>query len=247
MVWEPIIIIVLYFYIFMKNFFKFSLLIVLALSAFVSCKKGTIPFLDVPGPDTIGIPVEGGRVDLPFYCNRDWQVSSSESWCTVTPASGTGDASLSFDRKGDGYCVSIICGPNAAAEPRRCKVVIFAGGWIKEVVVKQQGTEQLIVSPEAFSLSGEAQSFKLLVKADVQYTVGVTITVEPGVGDWLLFGENTDLTKEEDAFCTTEHVFGVTENTGGSERIGRIHVTQFNSVSGENLVREVTVRQAPKQ
>ena len=125
----------------MKRIFALALTMVCALSLVVSCKKPA----DDPTPDpainidspTILVAAGDNTAVLTFTANNDWTVSSSESWCVVSPASGSASENAA--------AVTITLEPNTTGETRTAKVTVKAGGIEKQVTVTQAPEE---VKPE---------------------------------------------------------------------------------------------------
>lgn len=76
---------------------KKVLLFFCAAAIFAACQKGTPATPDelTLDPTTISAPADGTTATITVKANCKWEVANTETWITVTPASGEGNASLS--------------------------------------------------------------------------------------------------------------------------------------------------------
>lgn len=125
-----------------------------------SCEKA--PLLTLNCPSNISFPVEGGSQTVSFSTNRDWKVSSSESWCTVSPSSGvSGQENSTF---------KISCDRNTSYDTRVCTITITAEELIETITVSQDAVK-IIVSQNLYTLSSGAQQLIIGVSSNVSYLV----------------------------------------------------------------------------
>ena len=129
-----------------------------------SCQKA--PFILMTGPSSFTFPFEGGTQTFTFSCNRDWSVSSSESWISIVPVSGASG-------KGDGT-VTITCSPNYSYQSRTATISVTAADVTAKVFVTQDpGVDLLVVSPKSVYLSPEEQTLEIAVQKKIDYTVSI--------------------------------------------------------------------------
>lgn len=125
----------------MKRIFSITSATICSLLLVFSCNKpGTDPTPDpsinIDSP-TILVAAGDNTAVLTFTSNNDWSVSSSESWCTVSPASGSASENAT--------AVTITLEPNTTGETRSTTITVKAGGIEKQVTVTQAPEE---VKPE---------------------------------------------------------------------------------------------------
>ena len=110
-----------------KRFFSLFLIVPLL----ICCNKQADPEIVLGGDDSFSFTEEGGSYELKFTSNRDWKVTYSENWLSVSPASGS-------SAEGP-LTVTIAADPNSEQESRTATVTITAGGVSKTVTVSQAG------------------------------------------------------------------------------------------------------------
>ncbi len=203
-----------------KRIVQISFLL-LSLMFFMSCETG--PSLVINGEKSYSFTNQGGSQNLTFTCNRDWFVSSSESWCTVSPSSGV--ASEGSNR------VSIICEPNLTYDARTCVLTVNIEGVRETISIEQSAAEGLILSQSSFEVSNAAQSIEVEVQANVEYTVTIASDCEK----WIMRTSSKGLT-------STKLYFSIAENTEYDSREGKITIAQKNG----SLSSTITIRQAQK-
>ncbi|MBQ3821006.1 MAG: BACON domain-containing protein, partial [Bacteroidales bacterium] len=119
----------------MKRILSIALAAVFALSLVSACKK------QVPDPDpsieintpTILVPAGENTATFTFVANHDWSLTSSETWCKVTPLSGNASENAA--------AVTVTLEPNETGETRSAKITIKAGGIEKQITVSQAPEE----------------------------------------------------------------------------------------------------------
>ncbi len=130
----------------MKRILSITSATICSLLLVFSCNKpGTDPTPDpsinIDSP-TILVAAGDNTAVLTFTSNSDWSVSSSESWCTVSPASGSASENAA--------AVTITLEPNTTGETRSTTITVKAGGIEKQVTVTQAPEE---VRPEDIILN----------------------------------------------------------------------------------------------
>lgn len=202
----------------MKRFF-FALTALIGFSvAFFSCQKA--PFLTMTGPRSFSYDHDGGTQTFAFACNRDWSISSSDSWVRVSPSSG---------KAADGdIMVTMTVSPNTTYDSRTTTLILMAEGLSETISVTQDMGLGLIVSPTSFDLTNEAQTIEI----DVQKNVSYLITIDDVCKEWIkLVGTR--------ALSTDKLSFSIAANDSYDNREGNI---TFKQTDG-NIVQTVTVRQ----
>ena len=143
---------------------KFVLLAVTALVglAVFSCKEKEIEpedALSIAGT-TITVGKEAATPAVTFTANKAWTAQSDSQW--IVPDKTSGEAGT--------VNLSIAVAENDTWAERSGKVTVSVGG-LKTVFTIVQGTESIMESAFAFSISPEAQDIAIPVKTNLQYTV----------------------------------------------------------------------------
>lgn len=202
----------------MKRFF-FALTAWIGFSvAFVSCQKA--PFLSMTGPRSYSFTQDGGTQTFAFACNRDWSISSSDSWVRISPSSG---------KAADGdILVTLTVNPNTTYDSRTATLILMAEGLSETISVTQDMGLGLVVSPTTFDLTNEAQTIEIEVQKNVSYLV----TIDDACKEWIKQGGTR-------ALSTDKISFSISANNTYDNREGRITVKQTDG----NLSETVVVRQ----
>lgn len=93
-----------------------------------------------------------------------WTAGSSDSWCTVSPASG--DESTKS--------ISFTFSPNETFADRRCTVTIMIGGLTKTIDIIQVGPKSILVTQNRYDLSNDASTIEVEVKDYVKFNVDIS-------------------------------------------------------------------------
>ena len=182
-----------------------------------SCQKA--PELSITGPTNVEINADGGSSTLSFISNRDWTISWSDSWISVSPSSGTAsDGSVT---------VSVRCNANTTYEDRSGTVTIKAEDLTQTITVRQPANLGLIVPTKSYELTSSSNTIEVEVQANVLYSVSVS-------DSWIKQTGTKALTKNI-------LVFSVSENTTYDGRSASITITSQSSGVPDQVV---TVRQA---
>lgn len=184
-----------------------------------SCQKA--PELTLTGPSSIELSVDGSSGSITFTANRDWTVSCSDSWVTVSPSKG--------EASKEPVTVTVRCNANTTYEDRSATVTIRMEELSQTVTVRQPANLGVIVSTQSFVLTSEARTIDVDVQANVQYTVETSV-------DWIKQPGTKGLT-------STKYSFSILENTTYDDREGRITI---KAQSGGVPDQVITVKQAQK-
>lgn len=145
----------------MKRLLFVSFMFAVALCA---CQKA--PELTLTGPASIDLSVDGGSGSITFTANRDWTVSSSDSWITISPSSGSAS---------DGaVTVTVRCNANTTYEDRTATVTIRMEELSQTVTVRQPANLGIVLSTQAYDLQSGAKTIDVTVQANVDYTVDIS-------------------------------------------------------------------------
>ena len=98
-------------------------------------------FLEV-SPTSFQFGKEGGEQVFTIGCDTDWEITADYDWLTITPITGSGDAT-----------VTLTVAPNILLEPRSANVFIKSGNLLSGLTVEQEaGDEPLVVEFEPDTL-----------------------------------------------------------------------------------------------
>ena len=144
--------------------------VVVALLA-VSCQKTTVEdAITLSSPTTATISQEGDVVTINFNASVAWTAKSSQSWLTVSPASGeAGNATLKASAL-----------KNDNTDERSAEVTITAGTKSAKVTVTQGQLNALEVKEADFEVPAEGGTVEIPISANVNYEV-----VIPEAVDWI--------------------------------------------------------------
>ena len=184
-----------------------------------SCEKD--PFLSLNSPNTITFSEQGGTQKVSFTTNRDWTVSSSESWCMVSPSSGL---------KTDGeISISITCGPNTTYDPRNAMIIITSEGQVESIAIAQDSNLGILVDKWTYSLNNKAQLVEIELRSNTDYSV----EIEEGSRSWISVSKTKALSSEM-------LMLNIAANKDINAREGKLKITQTNG----NLSQTITILQA---
>ena len=193
--------------------------LVFALICLAACQKA--PELTLTGSANVEVSADGGSSSITFTANRDWSVSSSESWIHVSPSSGSAT---------DGQItVSLRSDANTTYSDRSATVTIKAEGLTQTVTVKQPANLGVVVATKEYNLASDARTLEVEVQANVQYSVAVS-------DSWIKHTGTKALTK-------SILVFSVEENMTYDDRSATITIKPLNSSAAEQVI---SVKQAQK-
>lgn len=203
----------------MKNSISQLLVLISMILLTASCQKG--PFVTLNTPRSFTFTRDGGTQSITFTSNRDWNVSSSESWIQVSPSSGSAT---------DGeITVMIICSANTTYDPRSAVVTIKVEELSEAISISQETGLGLIVSPKTFDLTNAEQTIEIEVNKNVQYSVAI----DNESSTWIKQGGTK-------ALSTDMVTFTIAANSSYDNREGKIVFKQMDG----NLSETVVVRQS---
>ena len=172
------------------------------------------------GPRSYSFTQDGGTQTFAFACNRDWSISSSDSWVRISPSSG---------KAADGdILVTLTVSPNTTYDSRTATLILMAEGLSETISVTQDMGLGLVVSPTTFDLTNEAQTIEIEVQKNVSYLV----TIDDACKEWIKQGGTR-------ALSTDKISFSISANNTYDNREGRITVKQTDG----NLSETIVVRQ----
>lgn len=183
----------------------------------VSCKKEIPVELSVSQTE-LSFGQNGGTQKINFTTNTEWTASSSDTWCQLSRAKGSG-GTVSID---------VTLPKNTAYDIKTATVTLKAGEISKTVSVKQDALNGLDVTPTEATLERKAQTFTVTVKANVEFTV----SIEDSGKNWIAYSGTK-------ALAESKAEFSISENTGEDKREAKITISE----KGGKLASVVKVKQ----
>lgn len=190
-----------------------------ALLVIVGCQKP--PQLTITSPPTVDLSVDGSSGTITFTANRDWTISTSDSWVSVSPKSG--------EASKESVTVKVSCNANTTYEDRSATVTIRMEELTQAVTITQPANLGIILPSKSFNLESSAKTIEVEVQANVQYSVTTSV-------DWIKQTGTKGLT-------STKYTFSVEENTTYDDREGTITIKSQNSSVADQVI---NVKQAQK-
>lgn len=199
----------------MKRFAKFICFVTGFCFLFIACQKS--PFLSLNGPRTFTFTRDGGSESFSFTCNRDWTISSTESWIQITPSTGSAnDAEI---------IVKIVCAQNTTFDHRTAVITIESEDISESITVSQETGIGLIISPNIFELTNAEQMIEIEVQKNVQYSVAID-------NDCIEWIEQ----RGTKALSTDKITFLISANTSYGSREGKIVFKQLDGSLSEYVI-----------
>lgn len=195
--------------------YLFPIFAILGIALSFSCQKA--PFVTLNTPRSFTFTRDGGTQSITFTCNRDWSVSSSESWIQVSPSSGTA--------KDGEITVKITCTANATYDTRSATVNVKVEELTEAISISQDTGIGLIVSPKTFDLTNAVQTIEIEVQKNVQYN----ISIDDAGKNWITHTGTKGLTSEK-------ATFSIAANDTYDNREGKITFKQIDGSLSETVV-----------
>ena len=182
-----------------------------------SCSSGNDEPGNIPTPTpqdntkvevTTSEPVmeqKAGTATVGFTSSAAWtaSVSSSASWCSVSPTSGAAGT----------HQLTITTTANDTYDERNATITIQAGKVSKSFTVKQKQKDALTVSSAKNEFTAEGGELVIEVKANIQFET----IVDDACKEWITASKSRGLT-------TTTLKFNVSENEESEKREGQITI-----------------------
>lgn len=210
-------------------------LFVAALSCFVmGCRK---PVNVSFGVESLDVAAVGGTYTTELKSNGDWTINSMAEWLTVSPASGNGDATLTFEVQ-----------PNLTGQVRNQEIIATTKDNTTSMTISQEASDDpvpepyITLAPTAMLGDWEGGSFQVIVSANVAWAV----TDSP---DWVTCSKTEG--EGNDTLLMTMHPFLEMGNReafitfGGNNTSAQFHVRQTGMSSEHILTVTPDVFQVP--
>ena len=186
---------------------------------FLSCQKA--PELILTGPSSIELNADGSSSSITFTANRDWRVSSSDAWVTLSPSSGTASEGP--------VTVTVRCNANTTYDDRTATVTISMEELSQTVTVRQPANLGIVLPTQAFDLQSGAKNIDVTVQANVDYSVDIS-------ANWIKQTGTKALTSKT-------LTFNIEENKTYDAREGKITIKPKQAGVAEQVI---SVKQAQK-
>jgi hypothetical protein len=194
---------------------KYLLFVVTLASAVVGCRKPVeVSFANAEQE----MAAEGGSVEVALKSNGEWTIEPTVEWLTVSPMSGTGDATLTFTAQA-----------NMTGENRSTKITASTKDNAAVITVTQEAVLYYVnVSPLGIYCDEEGGEFTVEVSSNIEWEV---ITPE-WVSSSMMSGSN-------DATLTL--TVSPIEGDVAASREAEVFIGSLNSASARVIVvQEVT-------
>ena len=172
-------------------------------------------------PESISFSPAGESQTISISAKKDWTVSASDSWVSVSPTSGKGS--------GKPVTVTVKGDANTTYEDRSATLTVKMGDLTQTITARQSANLDLILPTKAYYLTSDAQSFDLTVETNVDYTISIS-------GEWL---KQTGTR----ALVSNTLTFNLEENTSYDGRTATITIMPQDDSVAQQVV---TVRQFQK-
>jgi hypothetical protein len=163
-------------------------------------------------PETIAFSNGSSSRTIELTSNTSWTISSDQSWCSATPTSGNGSAS-----------VRVSATENTTSSTRTANITFKYGANTKVITVTQTGVKKLEIDiPWITLIDANAFTYDINVTSNLSWTVTspqtwITISPKSGSGNGSVkinISENTTPTRYGRIIFTGE---GITEESGLSQ------------------------------
>ena len=121
-------------------------------------ENGFIGILNVT-PTSINAENAANTYSIDVTSNISWTATSSESWCSITPASGSGNSSI---------LVNVSTNNNESS--RTATITIVGGDITRTVSISQEGNKFLNVTPTSINCYAGYYSVFLYVESNISWT-----------------------------------------------------------------------------
>ncbi len=177
----------------------------------VTVTQAPTPVLTV-SPDNRAVSNLSGTTTFSVTSNVNWSVSDDATWLTVSPASGSGNGTLtaSFTE-------------NTSASQRVGTITVSGNGQTRTVTVTQAPASLLIISPSNAHVSYTSGSTQFTITSNIGWSISddaAWLTVSPSSGS----GNGTITATYTENTTTSQRVGTITITSGGL--IGTVTVTQ---------------------
>jgi endoglucanase len=171
-----------------KRLLLFPFLMLLLTTFLSSCKNETVvnPEL-VVAKESLSFTKDNGTALLPIRTNVAWTATSSQTWCTLTLASGEAGT----------VQISVAVTANSTPSDREALITITAGSLTKEVKVTQKLKNFLVLEHKNYTATTVGGDITVNVQSGLDYTTTIP-------QDWLVL-KSTSVDKKTQVFTISEN------------------------------------------
>ena len=208
----------------MRKFLLITTLLAAAMA--VSCKKQVPDAISVTPQTPDVVSVEGGVVSFSVNANVDWTAKSSESWISLSPASGQAGT----------VTVKASVLKNDNTDDRSAVVTFMAGTASSSVTITQSQKDAMDVKVSEFTVEATGASIEIPISANVNYSVSI-----PEGVDWIT--QTKGMTDSKVVLNIAEtHEYVQDEETGAILEDAIVRTANVTIKAGD-IQKEVTVNQ----
>lgn len=114
--------------------------------------------------ESLAIPKNGAIKSFHIKSNIPWQLTSSESWCVVSPETGA-PGTVKID---------VTVPANEVDAPRASTVTVTAGSLTKQVTITQDAAVILSISETEFTVDSKGETIDVTVQSSADYVVQIS-------------------------------------------------------------------------
>lgn len=193
-----------------KNHKKISILLI-AFAAFVCVSCQPEPTLSLSS-STVEVPPAGSETTITVTSNTSWSISGGGGWCSITPSSGEGTAT-----------VRLVSAKNTSNADRSTTIKVIAGTLSGSVAVSQKQNDALILTKKTENLDNNARTISVELKSNIIYDI-----IIPADINWI-----TKVASK--SFDTYYHEFAIEKNTAYDSRSAKIIFKDKSSTLADTL------------
>jgi hypothetical protein len=156
--------------------------------------------------------------------NKKWAVSSDQTWCTVSPSSGSNDGTVTYS-----------VAPNSSIDSHNATITVTSGTLKRMLAIKQNSVPtSLTLSPTAFTMESESGSNTFTIMSNANWTVSsshswCTFSPASGSGNREI---TFDVTKNEGTTSRAATITVKNIKDGITTDTKTVQITQKNQVAG---------------
>ena len=182
-----------------------NILLILCITAFCiqvsGCKPESVitPEITV-SKEALSFTSQSSTATMAIKTNDAWTISSSQSWCTVTPSSGEAGTKQ----------ISVAVLENTLGVARQAILSVTVGSLTKQVTINQEMSTTIVFDKKSFDITSAGGDITVNLQAPSAYTA-------TPLSSWITLKSTFTDTKIQ--------VFTIAENTGAASRQGKILYT----------------------
>ena len=159
-------------------------------------------------------PTSGLKTDITLDVNTKWTASSSADWCIISPTQG--DKSVKR--------ITLTVKSNYTPDDRECTVTISSKDKTETITVHQHQLDVIQAETSVLELSGNEQTFNVLVSSNIDYSVDIS-------EEWIQFIGTKSVSSKQLSFI-------IEQNDGTNTRSGNIILRQKDGIESYILVQQ---------